>query len=196
MKKIKIILSCVLALWATALSAQSWSDFDYHQYQYDMTIYYTLNGASLKNYDIAAYIDGECRGVGEAVTAKGSNGVSLTYGLLKVYSNATSGETVTFKYFNKKENKEDFIPSASVSFVSQGVEGLPSTPFTLTLPDTVKGDANGDGYVNAADIVEVVNYIMGYPSEKFDEILADANNDGTVNAADIVTIVNYIMAVN
>ncbi|MBO7045507.1 MAG: dockerin type I repeat-containing protein, partial [Prevotella sp.] len=66
----------------------------------------------------------------------------------------------------------------------------------LTLPNTLKGDANGDGYVNAADIVEVVNYIMGYPSEKFDEILADANNDGTVNAADIVTIVNYIMAVN
>ena len=56
-----------------------------------------------------------------------------------------------------------------------------------------EGDANGDGTVNAADIVEVVNYIMGHPSDKFNEGAADANGDGTVNAADIVTIVNIIM---
>jgi arabinan endo-1,5-alpha-L-arabinosidase len=55
------------------------------------------------------------------------------------------------------------------------------------------GDANGDGTVNAADIVEVVNYIMGKPSDKFDAEAADANHDGTVNAADIVYIVNLIM---
>ena len=57
----------------------------------------------------------------------------------------------------------------------------------------VKGDANGDGTINAADIVEVVNYIMGNPSDKFGMGYADANGDGTVNAADIVTIVNTIM---
>ena len=58
------------------------------------------------------------------------------------------------------------------------------------------GDANGDGTINAADIVEVVNYIMGNPTEKFVEVGADANGDGTVNAADIVAIVNMIMATN
>ena len=54
------------------------------------------------------------------------------------------------------------------------------------------GDANGDGTVDDADITEVVNYIMGSPSEKFNEEGADANQDGTVNTADIVTIVNTI----
>jgi hypothetical protein len=58
----------------------------------------------------------------------------------------------------------------------------------------LEGDANGDGVVNAADIVEVVNYIMGSPSEKFDENAADVNGDKYVNAADIVGIVNLIMA--
>ena len=58
-----------------------------------------------------------------------------------------------------------------------------------------KGDANDDGTVNAADIVEVVNYIMGHPTEKFKEANADANGDGTVNAADIVAIVNMIMGI-
>jgi hypothetical protein len=55
------------------------------------------------------------------------------------------------------------------------------------------GDANADGTVNAADIVEVVNCIMGSPSAKFSIDGADANADGTVNAADIVAIVNIIM---
>ena len=58
----------------------------------------------------------------------------------------------------------------------------------------LKGDANGDGAVNAADIVEVVNYIMGSPSAIFDNKAADVNGDGAVNAADIVEIVNIIMA--
>lgn len=62
-----------------------------------------------------------------------------------------------------------------------------------TASTIIKGDANGDGTVNAADIVEVVNYIMGNPSGKFNQEAADANGDGTVNAADIVTIVNIIM---
>ena len=63
----------------------------------------------------------------------------------------------------------------------------------ILTPVGTKGDANGDGTVNAADIVEVVNFIMGNQSEKYDEMGADANGDGTVNAADIVTIVNMIM---
>ena len=67
-----------------------------------------------------------------------------------------------------------------------------SFPITVKSP-SIKGDANGDGTVNAADIVEVVNYIMGHPSGKFKENAADANGDGMVNAADIVAIVNIIM---
>ena len=52
-------------------------------------------------------------------------------------------------------------------------------------PESIKGDANGDGVVNVADIVETVNYIMGNPSEKFNMALADVNGDGTVNDEDI-----------
>ena len=65
---------------------------------------------------------------------------------------------------------------------------------TVTAPPLIIGDANGDGTVDADDIVEVVNYIMGRPSDKFKEDAADANEDGTVDAADIVAIVNIIKA--
>ena len=56
-----------------------------------------------------------------------------------------------------------------------------------------RGDVNGDEAVNAADIVEIVNAIMGKHSTLFDARAADVNGDGTVNAADIVGIVNKIM---
>ena len=61
-------------------------------------------------------------------------------------------------------------------------------------PSSEKGDANGDGTVNAADIVEVVNYIMNKPSWLFDASAADVNGDGVINAADIVEMVKIIMA--
>lgn len=46
---------------------------------------------------------------------------------------------------------------------------------------------------NAADIEEVVKYIMGYPSDGFDMNAADVNGDGVVGIADIVTIVNNLI---
>ena len=55
------------------------------------------------------------------------------------------------------------------------------------------GDANRDNIVNATDIVEVVNKIMGKPSKKFNQIAADVNNDGSVNDTDILKIVQIIM---
>ena len=57
-----------------------------------------------------------------------------------------------------------------------------------------KGDSNGDGIVNVADIVEVANYIMGNPSNTFVKDFADINNDGVVNATDIIEIVKIIMS--
>ena len=59
--------------------------------------------------------------------------------------------------------------------------------------EVIKGDANGDSTVNAADIVEIVNIIIGITSEINNKKGADVNGDGIVNAADIVAIVNIIM---
>ena len=57
------------------------------------------------------------------------------------------------------------------------------------------GDANNDRTVDALDIVEVVNYLMG-KSGSCNTVNADANEDGKVDAADIVKIVNMIMGTN
>ena len=54
--------------------------------------------------------------------------------------------------------------------------------------DILKGDANGDGVVNDADMKDVTNYIMGKTPKGFNKDAADVNNDNRVNAADIVLI--------
>lgn len=55
------------------------------------------------------------------------------------------------------------------------------------------GDVNGDGKVNVADIVELVSYINGNPSNNFNFAEADANNDGAVNEADVDVIADVVL---
>jgi len=64
---------------------------------------------------------------------------------------------------------------------------------TIEGPDFIPGDANGDGKVNVADIVEIVNKILGNPSGKLIEEAADVNDDGKINVTDIVLVVNIIL---
>lgn len=64
----------------------------------------------------------------------------------------------------------------------------------LIVKSYTTGDANGDSRVNVTDIVEIVNYIMGNPSERFVFPAADVNDDGDVNVTDIVGIINIIMS--
>lgn len=46
------------------------------------------------------------------------------------------------------------------------------------------GDANGDGRVDMADVVAVVNTVMGNAPENFDEAMADINGNGKVDEED------------
>ena len=56
-----------------------------------------------------------------------------------------------------------------------------------------KGDVNGDGDVDIADAVCIVNYVVGKPNTTFIEAAADANGDGDIDIADAVHIVNYVV---
>lgn len=59
--------------------------------------------------------------------------------------------------------------------------------------DVIYGDGNGDGAVDAADVVSIVNYLLGKPSSSFNEKNADINGDGQILVDDAVGTVNIIM---
>ena len=55
------------------------------------------------------------------------------------------------------------------------------------------GDANGDGDVDIADAVNIVNYVVGKSTPGFNDKAADVNSDGVVDIADAVRIVNLVV---
>ena len=73
---------------------------------------------------------------------------------------------------------------------------LKDAKFNIVVTNVIMGDVNGDGEVNVSDIVEIVNYIMGKPSNVFVEAAADLNDDGEINVTDIVNVVSIIMSAN
>ena len=69
-----------------------------------------------------------------------------------------------------------------------------NTSFSIATKKITKGDANDDGVINVSDIVEVVNYILNKPSDRFVVAAGDVNKDGEINVTDIVLIVKMIMS--
>lgn len=64
----------------------------------------------------------------------------------------------------------------------------------LTINSYLLGDVNGDGKINVLDIVKIVGYIMGSPTQPFIEKAAHHNDDGVINVLDLVKEVSLVMA--
>lgn len=90
-------------------------------------------------------------------------------------------------YAVKVQNAKYSLTSGSTSVI------LPETVSVLTVEDYVKGDANGDGVVDIADAVCIVNHVVGKETPAFVAKAADANGDGVVDIADAVRIVNLVV---
>ena len=83
--------------------------------------------------------------------------------------------------------------SRTLFSTDQGIEyRLADT--SCSLKRALRGDVNGDGVVNVADINVIVNIILG--GHVSPEIMkrADVNNDGVVNVSDINIVISLILA--
>ena len=190
----KYLLGFVLALWASALSAQSHWDFDYTQFQYLMTVYYTINNdkvavEDLSNYEVAAFVDDECRGIGTVISQGGH-----TVGQIIVRSNQLSGEAINLKCYDKSSVEEKELYGSAISFSSDGLVGMPSSPYVLDLvKQYTPGDADGDGVVDLTDAVAIFSYYMEGDYPNFNIDAADFDGDGVVDLTDAVLIFDYYM---
>lgn len=59
--------------------------------------------------------------------------------------------------------------------------------------DFIAGDANDDGTVSVADIVDTANYILGNTPARFNYRNADSNEDGSITVSDIVKDAQLIL---
>ncbi|MBR4729738.1 MAG: carbohydrate-binding domain-containing protein [Prevotella sp.] len=156
-------------------------------YLYDMTVYVAVsdNGERLSTYDdvaIGAFIGDEC--VGYGIFEKEG------YGVIRVRSNDTSAQPVTFKLYRFSDQSElILIPSKDVTFQNDVNVGEPSNPIVLS--SKKEGDANVDGEVNVADVDFVIERIGETVNETNKS--ADVNDDKKIDVADVDFVIVCII---
>ena len=138
---------------------------------------------------------------GHAVTtnAKGNNIYSVS--VLSLSSKAlkdNDGAIMTIRLKAADELSEGeyeiAIKNARYSLLSGETSvSMADTKAGVTIVRYRLGDANGDGMVDIADAVTIVNYVVGKEAPSFRTAAADANGDGVVDIADAVRIVNLIV---
>lgn len=57
---------------------------------------------------------------------------------------------------------------------------------------TLRGDVNGDGFVNISDATLLISYLVA-PSETIHQVNADTNNDGQINISDATRLISYLL---
>ena len=158
----KTILLLLLCLSLSAIAQGSHWSVNIYDYQYDMTSYFLLrhNSESIADYEdfeMAAFVDDECRGVAEFQTVTLADNSKRTFGYLRIRSNLAQGESVSFKVYHSSAKKE-VEAVETLTFKAMGLQGLPSNPFVINIYDEIE-DEYGNVYVynssNSVDLKKV-----------------------------------------
>lgn len=57
-----------------------------------------------------------------------------------------------------------------------------------------RGDVNGDGEINIADVTTLINLILRGGANPTDQPAADCNQDGSINIADVTVLINRVLS--
>ena len=123
--------------------------------------------------------------------------------LIDVVGVAPSGKNIyRWDYGKLGEN----VPTGII-FSNHGYPQTSDYPFTnggyytedglvgvLTQPEPVPGDVNGDGYVNAADVTALYNWILNGDDKDLKN--GNQDDDPAINAADVTAVYNIILGIN
>ena len=146
-------LCCLLFAGGTMMAQDSHWAYDAYAFEYDMTTYLTVeyNGnqvSDLSDYEVAAFVGNECRGVSRMI--KVENGSSYLY--MRIRSNQKQGERIKLKVYQKSKDKE-MECDETITFENRSVIGMPSSPRSVKLivtTFTVAVDTSGNGTVIGA----------------------------------------------
>jgi hypothetical protein len=160
-----------------------------------MTAYAQLkvDGSVVSNYadyEVAAFCGEECRGVAKVQALEDDNPILY----LRIRSNVTNGETITFRVY-QVSTQEEIRLEETVEFEPQTMAGTPGKPLMLTFGDDVlNGDVNGDNVVDALDASLILQYVahkFGDDNTDFIIKAADTNNSNEVDALDASLVLQH-----
>jgi len=120
-------------------------------------------------------------GVEDALCAISRNYELLGYG----YTDDTGYTVIEFDVPITAGDPLDLVVTAynKVSYITQ---------ITVNPGTFVRGDANGDGLTNSADITYLINYLFKNGPAPDPLWLGDCNCDGIINSSDVVYLINYL----
>ena len=58
---------------------------------------------------------------------------------------------------------------------------------------TELGDTNCDGYINIADVTELIDYLLSGDASQINQANADTDQNGSVNIADVTELIDYLL---
>ena len=107
------------------------------------------------------------------------------------------GDASMMDEFNPNPNKaygvnENMWDDFQMDVDDPWADRRPDSP-TPPTPTGKKGDANGDGIVDVADITAIASYILGTTPEAWNADNADANSDSKIDVADITGTAGIIL---
>lgn len=130
MKKALLSVFLSFAINICLLAAEPDWTINPYDFQYDMTAYVHLSVdgvpvSQLSSYTIAAFHGDECRGIVSVRSAQ-----STEYGYLRIRSNQSHGETITFQVFDSSTSKLT-IATNQITFQANSTIGYPSSPLII-----------------------------------------------------------------
>ena len=199
----RLFVSIVLALGATALSAQTHWSYTSGTYPKDMRIFFELKKKDvvldLDDYEVAAFIGDECRGIAtkESQVVDAS---TIYYGRIQIEAESVEeGAAITFKAYDKAAAKEiDITTDIAYIFTPEATIGTLSELKQFELKPVLKGDVNGDEKVTAEDALLVLQHVAKKITlTDADQIEAgDMNGDGKITEHDASLILQTIVGEN
>ena len=138
-QKIYVLLFSLLfapLVWGAGSNASHWT-FDPAEYAYDMNVHAALmfNGMDVEDYatfEVAAFCGNECRGIAKATVSQGKK-----YYELRVNSEKSQGDNITFKCYNQATGRELMVAESLLFDGEQ--HGTLSHLFQLTATQPVTG---------------------------------------------------------
>lgn len=141
---------------------------DAHAYEYDMSLYLALqkdNQVVTGDFLLAAFCGDECRGVAELQSV---GDASFYY--MRVRSNQESGESISFKVYDRSADEVSDI-SGGLRFVHLQQVGFPSRPWLLILPAVIDPENGLEGIDgNTQEIVLTGNWTQDMVDELSDRL--------------------------
>ena len=190
-----LILTCLISLGLSA-QAPSWQ-VNENEFEYTMTMvaYLNVNATTLSNTDdmLAAFVDGECRGVANLIYAESTDNY---FAYLTVFSNSTS-ENVNFKIYDSY-NQTVVDADQILPFEINKHHGSISSDFGISKPTPTffKKNVLSCDPSNGAIMVVSDWYNAPFTLENGSQILTtNISEDGTAQF-DNLEVGTYVLKIN